>query len=199
MSALGARPNAPAEYHRTKFAAEQVVRHCDLDWTIFRPSLIHGPGGDFMKTEARWARGTAPPFFAMPYFGAGWLGRGGAGLLQPVFVDDVARAFADALDQPATIGKLFEVGGSERLTWPRLHEISAAAIIGRPRRVLPFPVPRRSAAGATRCFAALLGFNRDQVEMSQEPNTCNLAPFVAQFGWEPASFTDSLGTYARSL
>src|SRR5947207_9553861 len=38
MSALGVRPNAISEYHRSKFRAEQYLRASGLDWTIFRPS-----------------------------------------------------------------------------------------------------------------------------------------------------------------
>ena len=42
MSALGTRPDAASDYHRTKYEAEEYVRAGGSDWTIFRPSLIHG-------------------------------------------------------------------------------------------------------------------------------------------------------------
>ncbi len=74
MSALGARSDAASEYHRSKFKAEQAVRDGGLDWTIFQPSLIHGPDGEFLKMLAGWARGKKPPFVFMPYFGGGLLG-----------------------------------------------------------------------------------------------------------------------------
>jgi len=45
MSALGTRPEAASRYHQTKYAAEQVVRASGLEWTIFQPSLLHGPDG----------------------------------------------------------------------------------------------------------------------------------------------------------
>src|ERR1700722_10557962 len=54
MSALGTRAGAPSTYHQTKWEAEQIVRSSGLDWTIFRPSLIHGPTGELMKMEAAW-------------------------------------------------------------------------------------------------------------------------------------------------
>src|SRR4029079_943824 len=80
MSALGTRHDAVSTYHRTKYAAEEYVRASGLDWTIFRPSLIHGPRGEFIQMEAAWARYKAPPFLFMPYFGRGFFGRGGAGM-----------------------------------------------------------------------------------------------------------------------
>ena len=47
MSALGTRAGAASAYHRTKWVAEEYVRASGLDWTILRPSLIHGGDGEF--------------------------------------------------------------------------------------------------------------------------------------------------------
>ena len=198
MSALGTRPDAVSNYHKTKYRAEQYVRGSGLDWTIVRPSLVHGARGEFMRMEANWARRKAPPFLFMPYFGAGATGRGGAGMLQPVYVKDVARAFVDALEKPETVGEVYPLGGPERLTWPELHRVSSEAIVGRPRRSAAVPVwyaklltsvvPRR-----------LLPFNRDQVIMSQEENTCDLSKFVDEFGWTPKPFEETVRSYAKEL
>ena len=49
MSALGTRADAVSKYHQSKHMAEQYVRQSRLDWTIFRPSIIHGPEGEFME------------------------------------------------------------------------------------------------------------------------------------------------------
>jgi len=69
MSALGARPHAPSVYHATKWQGEQLVRASGLDFTIFRPSIIHGPDGEFMQmVKSFWCK-LFPPF--VPYFGAG--------------------------------------------------------------------------------------------------------------------------------
>jgi NADH dehydrogenase len=198
MSALGTRPGAVSTYHRTKFAAEQYVRESGLEWTIVRPSFIHGPRGEFMQMEAKWARFSAPPFLFMPYFGAGLMGFGGAGRLQPVYVKDVARAFVDALANRKTIGEVYLLGGSEKVTWPQLHRIASTAITGRPRR--SFPIPAWSAKiQAALLPNALLGFNRDQVIMSQEDNTCDITKFVDDFGWTPQPFEPTLKSYASQL
>ncbi|MEO6435114.1 MAG: NAD(P)H-binding protein, partial [Tepidisphaeraceae bacterium] len=198
MSALGARADAVSDYHKTKYLAEQYARQSGLDWTILRPSLIHGPGGEFMKLEAAWARKIAPPFLFMPYFGAGGFGRGGAGLLQPVHVKDVARAFVDALEKPQTIGEVYPIGGSDRMSWPELHRISAEAIVGHKRWVMALPA--WYAKFISRVVPTpLLPFNRDQVIMSQETNTTDLAKFTGDFGWTPRPFEVSLREYAKQL
>lgn len=198
MSALGTRPDAVSEYHRSKWRAEEMVRSSGTDCTILRPSLIHGPCGEFMQMAARWARRKAAPFLFMPYFGAGVFGLGGAGLLQPVHVDDVARAFVDALAQPRTIGKTYDLAGPDRVTWPQLHRAVARAVIGKPRLTIPIPV--WYARLLTRIApASLLPFNRDQVTMSQEDNTADIHPFVNDFEWTPRAFEPSLREYAVQL
>jgi len=198
MSALGTRPNAVSQYHQTKYQAEEYVKQSGLDWTIFRPSMIHGPQGDFMKMEAKWARKKAAPFLFMPYFGAGLLGRGGAGKLQPVYVNDVARAFVDALEKPQTIGKTYDLAGSEQMTWPEMHQISAKAITGKRRWVMPLPVWK--AKLLTHVIpASWLPFNRDQVIMSQEDNTADMSRFSEDFGWTPGGFGELVSTYMHEF
>src|SRR5688500_11007574 len=164
MSALGTRCDAVSDYHRTKFRAEEYVRASALDWSIFRPSFIHGPGGEFMQMEAKWARRKAPPFLFMPYFGAGALGRGGAGKLQPVHVKDVARAFVDCLENPKTIREIYPIGGPDRLTWPQLHHAVAEAVVGHRRWVMPMPAWKAKLL-TNLVPPPLLPFNRDQVIM----------------------------------
>lgn len=198
MSALGTRADAVSEYHKTKWQSEEIVRTSELNWTIFRPSMIHGPRGEFMRQTAAWARKKAMPFVAMPYFGRGALGMGGAGLLQPVYVEDVARAFVDALDRAAAIGKTYALGGPDRFTWPQFYEVVARAVVGKRRATLP--IPAWYARMLTRVVpAALLPFNRDQVIMSQEDNVGDTAPFVADFGWTPRPLGLALQDYARDL
>jgi NADH dehydrogenase len=198
MSSLGTRPNAVGEYHRTKYTGEEFVRASGLDWTIFRPSMIHGPRGEFMRQEVAWARKRAAPWLFMPYFGAGFLGTGGAGRLQPVFVDDVARAFVDAIANAQAIGKTYPLAGADVLTWPQLHRTVAQAVVGHPRWVMPIPAWKARLL-ARIVPAALLPFNRDQVIMSQEDNTADTAEFPRDFGWSPRGLRETLETYARDL
>lgn len=198
MSALGTRADAVSRYHQTKYFAEQYVQQSGLDWTILRPSLIHGPEGEFMRQAAAWARGKASPFLFMPYFGAGLFGFGGAGLLQPIFVNDVARAFVDCISNPPSTGEIYPLGGAEVLSWPALHRAIACAILGKCRLTAPIPV--WYARLLTRIVPArLLPFNADQLAMSQEDNTCEVSRFTRDFGWTPRGFTETLQTYASKL
>jgi NADH dehydrogenase len=198
MSALGTRPDAVADYHRTKYLAEQYVRGSGLDWTIFRPALIHGPGGEFIQMEAKWARKMAMPFLFMPYFGVGLFGLGRKRLVQPVFVGDVARAFVDALEEPNTIGEVYPLGGAQQMTWPAMHEVVAKTVVGHKRWTLP--IPTWYATLLTKVVpAGLLPFNRSQIQMAGEDNACDNGKVIADFGWTPAGFETSLKAYADQL
>jgi uncharacterized protein YbjT (DUF2867 family) len=181
MSALGTRAQAPSVYHRTKYAAERIVRSSDLAWTIFRPSLIVGPEGEFARMMQAWARGKAPPYLFLPYFGAGLLGLGRRSRVQPIAVTDVANCFVAALDRPAAIGKVYDLGGPEAFTWPamlrRVRDLTPGA--GRWRPPLPMPawLALLLAGSAARLgVPGLLPFNAAQVRMSQEDSICNPSP-----------------------
>ncbi len=195
MSALGTRMDAVSEYHKSKYAAEQYVRGSGLDWTIFRPSMIHGPKGEFMQMVSKWVHKKAPPFFAMPYFKG--RRRGGQSEIQPIFVKDVARAFVEALSNPKTIGEIYPIAGTQRFTWPEFHRISSQIIRGKARMVTGIPVP--VAKIMAKIAPQLFGFNRDQVIMSQEDNTADLTKFNGDFGWEPRGFEETLSSYSAQL
>jgi NADH dehydrogenase len=161
--------------------------------------MIHGPRGEFTRMQVRWAKRKAPPFLFMPYFGAGALGLGGAGKLQPVYVGDVARAFVDALGNVRTIGHAYDVAGPDVFTWGDLHRTVSQAVVGNRRLVMP--IPAWYASLLTRIVpGSLLPFNRDQVLMSQEDNTAaDASRFAAAFGWSPRPFRETLETYARQM
>ncbi len=197
MSANGVRADAVSEYHRSKWRAEEYLRASELDWTIFRPSMIHGPGGEFTRMLIGWARKQTMPYLFMPYFGRGFLGLGGAGQLQPIHVNDVARAFVDALSNPTTLRQIYALGGPQAYTWPQLYRLAAEAIVGKRRAVMP--IPAWYARLLTRITpASMLPFNQDQVIMSLEDNTVDLAPFIRDFGWIPREFEASFREYAAS-
>ncbi len=195
MSALGTRPNAVSRYHLTKWAGEQAVRDSGIDYTIFRPSLIHGPDGEFMQMVKGFCTNVFPPF--MPYFGAGLLGQGGAGKLQPVWVEDVARCFVESLTNPRTVNETYPMGGPDRYTWPGLyttcHKYIPGAVAGRKPRAIP--------AWYAKLIAKMpfAPFNADQVVMSQEDTICPIEKVQDHFRFELAAFEPTLAGYADKI
>jgi len=174
MSALGARAGGPTGYFDSKGRAEDLVRRSGLRWTIFRPSVIFGPGDAFLNELAGILR-MAP---LMPVPGDGKY------RLQPVFVGDVAKGFADALLRPDTETGIFEVGGPERFSYNELLDRIAASL-GRHARKLHIPLS--ILRPAVRSLERLERFplTTDQLRMLLQENVCDHEPFYSTFGFTP--------------
>jgi NADH dehydrogenase len=127
MSALGADPDGPSMYQRSKGRAEQAVRESKLAWTIFQPSVVFGAEDSFLNMFAKLS-GIAP---VLPI--------GGADVkFQPVWVEDVAHAFVNSLDNGATVGRAYELCGPKVYTLRELVKFAAAAA-GHRRPVIALP------------------------------------------------------------
>ncbi|HML77634.1 NAD-dependent epimerase/dehydratase family protein [Geobacter sulfurreducens] len=184
MSALATRPDATAAYHRTKWRAEEVVRQSELDWTIFRPSLIFGPKGAFVDMLAGFVR----RFPAVPIVGDGTY------RLQPVSVDDVARCFALALDMPETVGQTYELCGPDRLTYNEVLD-TIGRVLGK-GHVVKIPQP----LGLLKLVVPIMqGFSffpltMDQIILLTEENICSNA-WPPVFGFEPCRFEAGIASF----
>ena len=157
MSALGVGDNGICDYQTTKWEAEQYVRRSGLDWTIFRPGLIHGQNSEFVKMASLWAKGEAQPWFFMPYFTRGVEEKGVplGGLtrviptVQPVAVEDVATAFVRALSRAETVGETYNLVGSEKITWPEMLNEIRDHVPSANEYIQPWGIPAEAAPGPT--------------------------------------------------
>lgn len=170
MSGLGARAGAPSGYHRTKFEAEELVRKSPMRWTIFRPSIIFGPGDEFHPLVADLVHRPIVPVID-----------GAKSLLQPVSIGNVATAMAKAVTMPETQGQVFEVGGPERHAfidimykvarhygvWPNTMSVSSR-----------FAKPMVKFAQRFRSFP----LTYDELVMLLEDNICETEQFTRTFG-----------------
>ena len=129
VSALNAAPNAPSYYLRSKGEAEKLIRDQNVvDWTIFQPSVMFGPGDSFLNRFAGLLA-AIPGFFplARPH-----------ARLQPVSVDDVVDALLRCLHGGASSRQTYELGGPQVYT---LREIVAlvAKLTRRRRWIIGLP------------------------------------------------------------
>jgi uncharacterized protein YbjT (DUF2867 family) len=112
MSALGAseETKGAVPYYGAKWQEEQDVQQSGLPYVIFRPSFIFAPDGGILPTFRKLAR-IAP---VTPIVGPG------KQRIQPIWADDVATYFADAVARDDVTGHVYELGGPDAVTWNEL-------------------------------------------------------------------------------
>ena len=119
MSALQAAPDAPSRYLRSKAAGEAHVlaqsgapaRSDELQVTVFRPSVIFGRGDHYLNMFAKLNRVMPLIMLARP-----------RAKFQPIWVDDVAKAFVRGLENSDTHGQIYELCGPRIYTLRELVE-----------------------------------------------------------------------------
>jgi uncharacterized protein YbjT (DUF2867 family) len=122
-------------YYDAKRQMELAVRDSGLEFVILRPSFVFGDGGA-LATFLRLARRSP----VTPIVGDG------TQRIQPVWVDDVARAVAESLDNAAAAGRVLELGGPEVVTWNDFWaRLKRVARVRRPTVHVPFSVMRLQA------------------------------------------------------
>lgn len=173
VSGIGADSASPNSYIASKGRGEAALREGFPDAVVLRPSVIFGPEDEFFNRFAALAR-VLP---VLPLFG------GGATKLQPVFVGDVALAAARALEDPATAGKTYELGGPEVMTLRETME-RTLRVVERRRALIPLPfAASRLLARATEIASALslgrfpktLTMTRDEIELLRYDNVVSAA------------------------
>lgn len=128
ISFLRARPDCGSAYHESKFAAEEIVRHSGLDYTIFKCGVIYGKG-DHMLDHLSHAFHTFPLFAFVGFRDK---------LIRPNAVEDVARLVKAALVENALSRQTLAVLGPETLTL-RQAVLRVARVVG--KRPIAFPMP----------------------------------------------------------
>ncbi len=192
MSAMGASEDAPSEYGRTKAAGERAVRGSGLDWTVFRPSIVFGPGDGFVSLLAPIVKKN--PLF-IPVIGKGET------RFQPVSVYDVARLFGDALEKPETVGRAFDVGGPDVLTMNEIYREIATVLGKRNKPLVHLPLWwGRLLAGffeflARRGWIPAPPLTRDQLRSLSRDNVGDLSETVAVFDGEWYEFRAGIREY----
>ncbi len=113
----------------TRLAAERRIADSGLWYTILRPTMIYGAAEDRnISRLIRYIKRWPVVFIPGP----------GTYLVQPIYVDDVARAIVDAYQEPRAVGNSYNIAGREPLRFNRLVDI-IAGLLG--RKILKVHLP----------------------------------------------------------
>jgi uncharacterized protein YbjT (DUF2867 family) len=107
LSHLGADRAAGFPVLKAKGIAEEYIRKSGVPHTIMRGSILFGPGDEF-TTGLAMLLAAAPGFLPLP--------ARGETLLQPLWVEDLVTCLIWSLDNPDTINRTYDLGGSEYIS-----------------------------------------------------------------------------------
>jgi len=126
MSALQASSQAPSQYLMSKAKGEAALSDFNkkLNITIFKPSVIFGRNDSFLNLFANLVRYLPVVALAKPN-----------AQFQPIWVEDVASCFVNALENTDTYDKSYELGGPTIYTLRALVQ-KVMDILGKQRPII---------------------------------------------------------------
>jgi len=181
MSALGSSMDSKAEYHRSKYRAEEYLRKSDLEWTIFRPSLIIGKGNKAIAEIAKLIKSTP----LVPVVGNGEY------RMQPVDIDNVTEGFVKALAENKTIGKAYDIAGPDQFTYNRMLDI-IGSVLGKKVRKVFIPVCMMKMAAGVFEYFSFFPLTRGQINMLLEENISDSREYFDELNIKPIGFKESI-------
>lgn len=186
MSALHASTDGPSNYLKFKAEGENAAHawaEQGLHVTSFRPSVLFGHDDDFFNRFATLLA-MSPIVFPLACPSA---------RMSPVYVEDVARVFADSLERKSTYGRRYDLCGPKQYTLRELVEYTATTM-GMKTRIVPL------GDALSRLQARILEwvpgqpFSRDNYLSLQVDSVCDENGF-SEFGIQPTSLECVVPTY----
>jgi uncharacterized protein YbjT (DUF2867 family) len=187
-SGVGEATKDLTPYYGAKWAMEQAVKGSGLAWVIFRPTFVFGREGGVLPTfirQVRWLPAT-------PVVGSG------EGRVQPIWIEDTAAFFAEAVQRGDVSERAFELGGPDAVSWNELFERIRRALSVRRRPTLHVPLPVLRAQA--RVFELMPNplITRDDLKMlTALDHVADVGPAVETFGLPLVPLDEQLRRAAR--
>ena len=187
MSANGVKKEG-TKYQTSKYLGEMALINSNLNWTIFRPSLIFGDSDGRDEFCAQLKKDMLSLPFPAPLFHKGLLPfNAGQFKMSPIHVKNVASFFVKSIKMDNTINNTYELGGPNDYTWKEIIKIISNAY-GKNKWTIPAPViPIKILAYLFDSFK-WFPITNGQLTMLLEGNTCNSEKTFEEFNIQPIKF-----------
>jgi len=185
VSGAGAAADAKYHWFRAKWRAETAVKDSGITYVIFRPSWVYGPEDRSLNRFLTMSRFL--PF--VPIIGVGSRQR-----LQPLFIDDLGRAVAEAVDNRAADNRVFEIGGPEVLTMKEIIR-TGLEVLDRRRFLLPVPKALMKAQATLLRFLPGPPLTPDAVDFITMDGLGDSSELVETLGLRLTPLREGLATY----
>jgi NADH dehydrogenase len=190
LGALAVIDDPDLHYASSKAKAMALVRESGLDWTILSPSLLFGPRDGFFNILGDLVR-MSPGIVPIT-------GKGDA-RFQPLAIEDLARVTVHALDDDATVGHEFPLGGPRYWTYREIVE-EVLRGMGRKRALVPMPVALiRLVATVSEKVRLPFPVSTDQLRQLKHDNIGPVDSVRTGFGFDPRPMEGGLTHLQRKL
>lgn len=175
LSAIGVGPDPKYPYLRSKWEAEEAVINSGLRHVVLRPSLVFGPGDEFINALAATIK-IGP---VVPFIGSG------KARFQPVHVEDVARCVDRVLVDSSYNGETIEIGGPDILSYAQITDMIIRAFGSRKIKVRVPMRLMRSALPFLRLASRHPPITNVQLDMLSLDNITSEDSVEANFDFKP--------------
>jgi NADH dehydrogenase len=184
VSGVGAAKDAEKHWFRYKWEAEDYVHKSGLEWVVLRPTWVYGPEDISLNRFLGFA--SKLPF--VPMFGNGKQD------MQPVFIDDVARAAVDCALKPEAANLVFEIGGPEVMS---MNDVVSTAleVLGKKRMLLHQPLFVGKTIGTLSGIMPSPPLSADAIDFITEAATADNKLLLEVLKPKLTSLRDGLKTY----
>ncbi|MFN8192286.1 MAG: NAD(P)H-binding protein [Nocardioidaceae bacterium] len=136
LGGLGADGPALSPHLRSRREVEQLLGSTGVPVTVLRAAIVVGHGGISWELTRQLVKNL--PAMIVP--------RWASTRTQPIGIDDVVRYLVGVVDEPRALGRVFEIGGPDQLTYRDMLQVAAEVQTGHPVPIITVPVltPRLS-------------------------------------------------------
>ncbi len=188
LSRINAQPNSSHVLLRAKGQIEQQIRNSGLPHTIIRSTTLFGKDDRFTNSIATTAA------WSWPFV---WLPKKGEGAMQPLWVEDAARAIVDSINMPTLIDQTVTIAGDERLSYREIVTLVLNAAKLRRYPLNTRPLISRSVNRMTSWsiyHPPITRFNHDRFTL---PEIADLNSVYSTFNFRPARLSQHLSHLRR--
>lgn len=188
LSHLGADRASAFSIHKIKGILEEFIRQSGIPYTIVRSSLLYGPEDSFTNVMAALLR-IIPGVFPLP--GTGQV------LMQPLWVQDLAKCLELSLGDDRLLNQTIYLGGPEFLNLDQILHIVMRQI-GVRRILVPTPFPYlRWMNHRLRPFMSGSPLTSNWLDHVSVTRICEVNSLSHHFNLRPAVFEHTISYLAK--
>tara|TARA_B100001250_G_C19737296_1_gene761387 strand:- start:53 stop:964 length:912 start_codon:yes stop_codon:yes gene_type:complete len=175
-------------YEKTKFEAEKYLINTNLDWTIFRPSLIFGNPKGKIEFCTQVKNDIIKTIFPLPIFFDGInIFNAGKFRMSPIHAKNVAQFFTLSIDKKDSSQKIYKLGGSQSFSWKELI-MTISKSCNKNKISLPVPIVIIKFIASIFSRFSWFPITKDQLVMLSAGNTYDSTKYFVEFGIKEINF-----------